>query len=142
MLPLIGADTKFQPVYVDDVAAAIKVCIENGATAGGTFELGGPEILSFRELMEYMLRVIGRKRYLLPIPQALAGAMAFGAEFKRWNPPLTRDQVRLLQHDNVASQHMPGFSALGIAPTRMEMVVPSYLSCYQKGNMSTVGELV
>ena len=126
-LPLIGGgETRFQPVYVGDVAAAIMACIDDSSTAGKLFELGGPRVYTFRELMELVLRETGRRRPLLAIPAGLA-------KFKAWflqlapNPMLTVDQVRLLAYDNVVSEGAKGMKALGITPTTAEAIVPSYL---------------
>ena len=126
-LPLIGGgETKFQPVYVGDVAEAIMACLDDTSTSGKIFELGGPRVYTFRELMEIVLRETGRKRVLVKVPAGLA-------KFKAWflqiapNPMLTVDQVRLLAYDNVVSDGAKGFKALGIAPTTVEAIVPSYL---------------
>ena len=126
-LPLIdGGETKFQPVYVGDVADAIMACLDDVSTAGKVFELGGPRVYTFRELMEIVLHETGRKRLLIKIPSGLA---KFKAAFLQMapKPMLTVDQVRLLAYDNVVSDGAKGFKALGIAPTTVEAIVPSYL---------------
>jgi uncharacterized protein YbjT (DUF2867 family) len=133
VLPLIGGGTtKFQPVYVGDVADAALQVLTDEATAGETYELAGPRAYSFKELLEILLTMIGRRRYLVSIPYGLAN---FQASFLQWlpQPPLTADQVRLLKHDNVASGKLPGLSALGIQPTGLEAILPSYLDSYRPG---------
>ncbi|MGD0142171.1 MAG: complex I NDUFA9 subunit family protein [Rhizomicrobium sp.] len=126
-LPLIGGGTtRFQPVYVSDVAAAILKCVQDPATHGQIYELGGPGIYSFKELMEFILRETGRKRLLVPIPVAIAMLQATFLQLLP-NPLLTRDQVKLLKYDNVVSGGARGFAALGIQPDSLEAVVPAYL---------------
>ena len=133
VLPLIGGGhTRFQPIYVGDVAQAVMAAIEQRDAAGKTYELGGPEIRSFRELMELMLAEIERKRILLPVPFTIANLQA---EFLEWLPvpPLTRDQVRLLKRDNVVSPGMPGLKELGVDATALELILPTYLARYRPG---------
>jgi NADH dehydrogenase len=131
-LPLIGGGrTRFQPVYAGDVGEAIATMVARDGTAGQTFELGGPHIYTFKELMELMLQETGRKRFLLPVPFTLA---SFGAWFTEFlpKPPLTRDQVKLLRGDNVVSDDALGLTALGIAPTSCEVILPTYLARYRR----------
>ena len=135
-LPLIGdGATRFQPVFVGDVAAAIVAAVEGRARPSTTYELGGPEVKTFRELLQLMLREIGRKRLFMPLPFALARLHAFFLEFLP-NPPLTRDQVRLLEQDNVVSKAAERegrtLKGLGIAPTSLEAVLPTYLRRFRK----------
>jgi uncharacterized protein YbjT (DUF2867 family) len=126
VLPLVGGGhTRFQPVFVGDVAQAIVVAL--GDTAKGrTYELGGPGVYSFKELLQLILREIGRKRALVPLPFGLA---SFKAAFLQMlpNPILTMDQVKLLKKDNVVAPTAAGLADLGITPTSVEAVVPSYL---------------
>ncbi|MGF1609061.1 MAG: complex I NDUFA9 subunit family protein [Kiloniellales bacterium] len=130
-LPLIGGGhTRFQPVYVGDVAEAMAICLERPDCRGQTYELGGPQVYSFKELMELLLAQIRRRRLLLPIPIALAELQAAVLELLPV-PPLTRDQVRLLRHDNVVSPGAPGLAELGITPTSVEIIVPTYLDRYR-----------
>jgi NADH dehydrogenase len=142
-LPLIGGGkTRFQPVFVGDVAAAIAVALDGKAKAGTTYELGGPEVKTFKELMELVLQEIGRKRLLIPVPFAIARLQAFFLEFLP-SPPLTRDQVRLLARDAVVSAEAERegrtLAGLGIAPTAMASILPSYLSRFRKaGQFSRV----
>ena len=118
--------TKFQPVYVGDVAAATVKCLDDAETAGRTYELGGPTVYSFCEVMRLVLGQTRRRRPLVPIPFWYANCLAF---FLEWlpTPPLTRDQVALLRRDNVLSGEAPGLEALGIEPTAAEVVLPTYL---------------
>lgn len=122
--------TEFQPVWVGDVAEAIARVLQDPATAGKTYELGGPRVVSFRELMELILREIGRERLLLPLPLALAEIQAWFLE-KLPVPPLTRDQVKLLGTANVVGASALTLRDLGIEPTALEAVVPSYLNRYR-----------
>jgi uncharacterized protein YbjT (DUF2867 family) len=136
-LPVIGPKTKFQPVYVADVAKAVSACLADDATAGGCYELGGPSVHTFHELMEMMLAEIGRDRFLVPAPFWAASVKAFFLEHLRVpfflpKPMLTRDQVRLLKHDNVVSGDAQGFDALGITPTSLNAVLPTYLHRYRR----------
>lgn len=129
-LPLIGGGrTRFQPVYVGDVADAVVAVLTGERHAGGTFELGGPKVYTFRELMELMLATLHRRRFLLSVPFGVATAQAKLLQLLP-EPPLTVDQVQLLQRDNVATSGVPGLAELGIQPTPVEAVIPTYLSTY------------
>ena len=135
-LPLIGGGhTRLQPVFAGDVAAAVVAAIEGRATAGATYELGGPAVRTFKELMQFLLNTIERKRLLLPIPFELAKLPAFFLQFLP-SPLLTPDQVELLRQDNVVSeearQERRTLEGLGITPTLMEAVVPAYLQRFRK----------
>ena len=136
-LPLIGGgETRFQPVFVGDVAEAIARAVDGEARAGTTYELGGPEVHTFRQLMEYVLAVTERQRLLVPMPFALARLKAMFLQFLP-KPPLTPDQVELLKTDNVVSPDAPGadgrtLEGLGIDPTAMQTIVPSYLWRFRK----------
>ncbi len=132
-LPLIGGgQTRFQPVYVGDVAEAVVRCLEDAATESRTYELGGPEIYTFREIVELVLAEIRRKRLLIEIPFGLAAFQARLLSFLP-RPPLTEDQVLLLQHDNVVSAGALGLADLGIEATAVEGVLPSYLDRFRRG---------
>ncbi|MDB5476219.1 MAG: NADH-ubiquinone oxidoreductase 39 kDa subunit precursor [Phenylobacterium sp.] len=137
VLPLIGGGhTRFQPVYVGDVARALRFAVTAADAAGQTLELGGPATFSFRQLMALMLAEIDRRRILLPVPfpvASLLGAAADLAANLGVPPPITADQVTLLKTDNVVSGAYPGLADLGIAPTTLESVLPSYLYRYRKG---------
>ncbi len=132
-LPLIGGGrTRFQPVYVGDVADAVVRVLTDPACAGKTYELGGPRVYSFRELLELMLRQIGRRRLLLPLPFWVATLEA--AVLERLPAPLlTRDQVKLLRRDNVVSEGALTLADLGIRPTAAEVILPTYLDRFRKG---------
>lgn len=130
VLPVLPTfETKVQPVYVGDVAdAAIKV-LDDPATKGKTYELGGPRVMTYREVMEVVLRETGRKRLLVPLPLSIAAMEAWFLE-KLPKPILTRDQVKLLGIDNVVSAKALGLKDLGIPATAVEAIVPSYLGAY------------
>ena len=133
-LPLIGGGaTRFQPVYVGDIADGIARIVEDAGTAGRSYEFGGPAVYSFRELMDYLLAQIGRRRLLLPVPGALAMLPARILELSPFPPLLTRDQIRMLGSDNVAGADAPGLAELGIAPTPLDAVAPGYLARYRRG---------
>lgn len=126
-LPLVdGGKTLFQPVYVGDVADAIVAGLQGQA---GTFELGGPEVYSFKYLLEYLLQVLGRRRWLMPMPSKLLKFPATLLE-KLPNPQLTRDQLVLLRYDNVVGPNAKGLKSLGIEPTPLETIVPTYVRAY------------
>jgi uncharacterized protein YbjT (DUF2867 family) len=130
-LPLVGGGkTLFQPVFVGDVAAAIVKALDDTARQGRTYELGGPMVYSFKQLMQIVLKETGRSRLLVPLPFLLASWKALFLQLMP-NPLLTPDQVRLLKHDNVVSKTAAGLSDLDIAPTSVEAVVPSYLWRYR-----------
>ncbi|NJN05929.1 MAG: complex I NDUFA9 subunit family protein [Rhodobacteraceae bacterium] len=133
ILPVVGADTLFQPVYVDDVAKAAETAL-TGQVAGGVYELGGPEVLSFRDLMNRMLEVINRRRLVLSIPFFAARIMAFGFDMLQTlsaglikNGMITRDQVKNLGRDNVVGKTEKTFVDLGIEPVTLSSVLPEYL---------------
>lgn len=132
-LPLIGGGkTRFQPVYVGDVARAVMKALNDPACRGKVYELGGPKVYSFKELMALLLRTIGKKRCLVSLPFGLARLQATFLELLPV-PPLTRDQVTLLRHDNVVSPGALTLKDLGIEPTAAEGVIPSYLDRYRDG---------
>ena len=123
--------TKFQPVYVGDVADAIVAILENPKTRSRTYELGGPRIYSFKEIMELVLAQTGRRRVLLPIPFFVAGIEAWFLE--KWPKPLlTRDQVTLLKRDNVVATGALTLGDLGLEPTAAETILPTYLGRYRR----------
>ncbi|MGB5949136.1 MAG: complex I NDUFA9 subunit family protein [Parvibaculum sp.] len=135
-LPLIGGGaTRFQPVYVKDVAEAVARAVETGAADGLVCELGGPEIYTFRQLMELVLRETGRRRLLLPLPTALARIMASVLQFLP-GAPLTADQVKLLGIDNVVSagaqKEGRTLALFGIQPTAPEAILPAYLVRFRR----------
>jgi NADH dehydrogenase len=137
ILPVVGAETKFQPVYVDDVAqAAVKAVL--GEAAPGIYELGGPDVHSFRDLMQKMLQVVQRRRLIVNIPFFVARIMGGVFDLLQTvtlglftNGLITRDQVRNLARDNVVSPRARGLADLGIAPTPIDAVLPEYLWRYR-----------
>ncbi|MGR3514634.1 MAG: complex I NDUFA9 subunit family protein [Paracoccaceae bacterium] len=132
VIPLVGADTKFQPVYVDDVAHAVEMALL-GTAEPGIYELGGPDVNTFRELIQQMLSTIRRRRLTLALPFWLGTLMGYGTGAVSFltgglaPQPITVDQVRSLRQDNVVGEGAKTFADLGIIPTATEAVVPSYL---------------
>jgi NADH dehydrogenase len=136
IVPLIGPSTKFQPVYVDDVALAVeKVLLD--PSLSGVFELGGPEILSFRQIIEKLFIVIRRKRLILAIPFGLANLIA--TVFTLINklslgvmkPPFTVDNVQQLKTDNIVCETQRSFEDLGIKPQNIDTIIPLYLYAFR-----------
>ena len=127
LLPLFGSgQTRLQPVYVDDVAAAVAAAIERQDAEGRIFELGGPEVYSYRDLLELTLQQIGRRRLLLPLPFLLWDLLALVTALLP-RPPLTRAQVVLMKADNVVRRDAAGLTDLGVTATALETVLPRYL---------------
>lgn len=132
VIPLVGADTKFQPVHVDDVAAAAEMGVL-GQAAAGVYELGGPDVNSFRDLIEEMLGVIQRRRIVVGLPMFVGRIMGFGFEVLNKltlglvPAAITRDQVKNLAVDNVVSDGAKGLKDLGISPKSVAAVLPDYL---------------
>ncbi len=132
-LPLVGGGkTRFQPVYVGDVARAVAIALQTPACQGKTYELGGPRRYSFKELLELMMQTTGRKRALINLPFGLASLQARFLELLP-EPPLTRDQVTLLRSDNVVSEGALTLQDLEIEPTAVESIIPTYLDQYRVG---------
>jgi uncharacterized protein YbjT (DUF2867 family) len=132
-VPLIGGgETRFQPVYVGDVASAVIGVLDDPATAGRTYELGGPKIYTFRALMEAMLGEIKRHRRFIDLPFGLASLQARLLSLLP-KPPLTPDQVEMLRRDNVVATGALDLRTLGIEPTTVEAILPSYLDRFRKG---------
>jgi NADH dehydrogenase len=135
-LPLIGGGaTRFQPVFVGDVATAVADAVDGKTRPGTIYELGGPEVFTFKQLMQYVLATIERKRLLVPLPFALAKLQAQVLQFLP-KPLLTPDQVEQLRYDNVVSEDAKRdertLEGLGIDPTAIASVVPSYLWRFRK----------
>ncbi len=131
-LPVIGGGkTLFQPVYVDDVACAIETCLAKPETRGQTYELGGPQVYTMKQLIEYILLITGRSRKIVNLPFGIAACLGGVGEYLP-SPPLTRDQVKLLRYNNTVNPDLKSFSQLGITPTAVELIVPEYLSIYHK----------
>lgn len=142
VLPLVGAETRFQPVFVDDVAQAAVAGAEGAP--GGVYEIGGPEVRTFRQLVTDMLEIIRRRRLIVNIPFWMARIMAwfldvgFGATAGLFpNKILTGDQVQQLRSDNVASEGANGLKEIGIEPTPMEAVLEGYLYCHRPSGQYT-----
>src|ERR1043166_3109638 len=136
VLPLVGGGrTRFQPVFVGDVAEAIARAVDGELASGTIYELGGPEVKTFRELLEFVLATTRRRRLFMPLPFPPANLQATFLQFPP-KPPLTPDQVKLLQFDNVVSPEAERegrtLRALGIAPATIESIVPTYLWRFRK----------
>lgn len=132
-LPLIGGSTRFQPVYVDDVAQAAEMAV-TGQAAPGIYELGGPEVDTFKGLMARMLEVVSRRRLILNVPMWIGRIMAWSFDMLEavtfglvTNPVVTRDQVKNLAKDNVVGGEAKGFADLGMQPVAMASILPDYL---------------
>jgi NADH dehydrogenase len=136
VLPLIGGETRFQPVYVGDVADAVVACLDDSVTAGRTYELGGPKTYSLRELLELLLAEIRRQRRLADLSFGLAGALARLASMLP-AAPLTPDQVELLKSDNIVAPGALDLASLGITPTAVEAILPTYLDRFRRGGWYT-----
>lgn len=148
VLPVVGANTRFQPVYVDDVAQAAALGVQ-GKAAPGIYELGGPDVQTFRELMQTMLDVIRRRRLIMNIPFPLASLLGALMEMGQSltlglvSAQITRDQVKSLKSDNVVQDGARGLRDLGIAPTAMAAVLPDYLWRFRpSGQYATIKESV
>jgi NADH dehydrogenase len=152
VIPLAHADTRFQPVFVGDVAEAVAKAVDGELQGGTTYELGGPEVLSFRELVQFTLNHIGRKRRIIPLSPGVARTQATVMEaldklllgFLPDDLKLTRDQLLLLERDNVVSPEAIAegrtLEGMGITPDAIEAVVPSYLVRFRaKGQFSQPG---
>ncbi len=136
-LPLIGGgETRFQPVFVGDVAEAVALALDGAATLGAAYELGGPAVWTFREILEFILKETGRSRPLLPLPLPLAELQGRILELLPMRPLLTRDQVLMLKSDNVVSAAATAggrtLAGLGITPASVESIVPGYLYRFRK----------
>ena len=135
-LPLVGGGhTRFQPVFAGDVAEAIALAVDGDAKPGTIYELGGPDVRTFKELMEFVLATIERRRLLVPVPFALMKLQALFLQFLP-KPPITPDQVELLKRDNVVSDEARRdgrtLEALGIVPESIAAIVPTYLWRFRK----------
>lgn len=144
IIPVIGGNTKFQPVFVDDVAAAVEAALLQSVDTG-IYELGGPDVASFRDLMVKMLGVIRRKRIILNIPFGIAAIKAGFFDLTQSlsgglvPAPFSRDQVKQLKVDNIVSGNYPGLSDLGVKPTPMASELEDYLYCFRpKGQYTEI----
>ena len=132
-LPLIdGGATKFQPVYVGDVATAAFAALDQATGAGKTFELGGPDVMSFRDVLEYVMAETGRKRPLLSAPSCALRPLAALMELLP-APMLTRDQLLLLKQDNIVAEGVDSLADLGVRATAIDAIAPTYLQRYRDG---------
>ena len=132
VMPVICGETQFQPVYVGDVADAVMAGLSRPDAAGAVYELGGPRVWRMRELLAYILTETARNRPMVDVPMWAARLQARLMELVP-GKPLTRDQLLMLQRDNVVGTDMPGLPELGIVPTPVELVVPTYLRRFQPG---------
>ena len=136
VLPLIGGDTRFQPAYVGDVATAFVLAAEGKLKTGKVYELGGPQVETYRQLMDRVQREALRNRPLLPLSFGIARMLAGVMSFLPFPPLLTADQVELLSVDNVVSdaaiKEKRTFAGMGIVPTSMDTVLPTYLWRFRK----------
>jgi NADH dehydrogenase len=130
VMPVIAGETRFQPVYVGDVADAVMQALARREAAGAIYALGGPRIMTFREILGWILAQTGRDRPLVTVPDAAARLLAHLPM-----SGLTTDQLLMLRQDNVADPGLPGLAELGIMPTPMELIVPLYLARYRKGGL-------
>ena len=130
VMPVFFGDTRMQPVYAGDVADAIAVVLEE--KRAGVWELGGPDVMTFRDIIRWILAETHRRRKLIEVPSAVAFLQAAIAE-RVPGKPLTRDQLRLLRHDNVVAPGAAGFAALGLVPASIDLIVPGYLARYRPG---------
>jgi len=128
-LPVIdGGESKFQPVYVEDVSEAMAKCaIQPELGAGKTFELGGPDVFTFRELMEKVGDFSGSKKPLLYVPSVFASFQGWMLEWMQKEPLLTHDQVRMLENDNVVAAEASTLGDLGISAKSVDKIVPTYI---------------
>ncbi len=132
VMPVIAGGTRLQPVYVGDVADAVMAALSRGDATGRTYELGGPQVFTFRELLGWILKQTMRHRPLVNVPMGLARLQAAVLE-RLPGKLLTRDQLLLLGQDNVVAADAPGLRDLGITPTPVDLVVPHYLARFRPG---------
>jgi uncharacterized protein YbjT (DUF2867 family) len=132
IMPVIAGDTKMQPVFVGDVADAVMAAVASSATQGKTYEVGGPRVWTFRDILAFILKTTHRDRKLVNIPMGIARLQAAVLQHMP-GKPLTPDQLIMLSKDNVVAPGALGLADLGITPTPVELVVPGYLSRYQPG---------
>ena len=131
-MPVVAGETRFQPVYVGDVADAAMAALADPPAAGKVYELGGPRVMSMRQVLRYILDVTGRRRPMIALPEGFVRLQARLGELLP-TPPLTRDQLILLGKDNVVSPNASGFQTLGIEPKAVEAIVPAYLARFRVG---------
>lgn len=134
IMPVVAGETRFQPVYVGDVADAVMAAIGREDTAGRTYELGGPRAMSMRDVLAFVLEATGRRRMMVDLPDRLVEFQARMGE-KLPTPPLTRDQLILLRRDNLVADGALTLADLGIAPKAVEAIVPAYLARFRRGGV-------
>ena len=132
VMPLAGADARFQPVWVNDVAAAIAVCLERPDTIGQVYECAGPEVKTLAELVQLAGQASGHPRPILPLPAPLATLQALAMELAPGETLMSRDNLASMTVPNVATGQHPGLAALGITPSALLAVVPGYLQPGQR----------
>jgi uncharacterized protein YbjT (DUF2867 family) len=137
VLPVIGGDTRFQPVFVSDVARAVAAAVLDPSSAGKTYELAGPGVFTMRQVLELVLAETERRRILVTVPFGVAkliGGLCQPLAMLTIAPPITADQVESLKRDNVANPDLPGLAELGVAPAvTVEATLPTYLYRFRKG---------
>jgi NADH dehydrogenase len=131
-MPVVAGGTKFQPVFVGDVADAVMAALDRPDARGKTFELGGPRVMTMRDVLRFILDTTRRRRPMFDMPMGVMRWQA-GLLQRLPAPPVTQDQLLLLERDNVVGQGVPGFAALGIVPKAVESVVPAYLKRFRPG---------
>ena len=131
VMPVFGAETKMQPVFVGDVAQAVAAAADGKTKPGAVYELGGPEVMTMQEIVEIVLKTIERERMVLPVPMGIAKLKSYFLQFAPGDFKLTPDQVAMLKIDNVVSEAAKAagltLEGLGIAPDSLEAVAPQYL---------------
>ena len=127
VIPLAGADARFQPVWVGDVADAVVRCLDDRSTGGETIECCGPEVYTLRQLVEIAGRCAGHPRPVVALPDALGRLQALAFEWLPGEPLMTRDNLRSMRVPNIASGERPGLARLGIQPSALEAIAPLYL---------------
>jgi NADH dehydrogenase len=138
VMPVVAGGTRFQPVYVGDVADAVMAALSRDDVAGRIFELGGPQALSMRQVLEFVLEHTRRRRPMVALPPGLVAFQARLGEMLP-TPPLTRDQLILLGRDNLVAEGAAGLAALGIAPKAAAAIAPAYLARYRPGGSRREG---
>lgn len=129
ILPLFGSgNTRLQPVYVGDVAGAVAAALEDVDARGRRFDLGGPDIYRYKDMVSLVLKQAGRRRLLLPLPFAIWSVMARLADMVLPNPPISPAQVALMRRDNIAAEGIPQLDSLGIVPTSARDILPGYVN--------------
>jgi uncharacterized protein YbjT (DUF2867 family) len=132
VMPVISGPTRMQPVFVADVADAAMAAIQRPDAGGTIYELGGPRVWTFRELLQYIVTITHRRCFLVDVPMGIARIQASVME-RLPGKPLTRDQLLMLTRDTICGPGMPGLPDLGVVPTPVELIVPGYLARFQPG---------